>query len=489
MSRNVPTDETVAGVGLTCERVWRAGVGGGGELSGTVARGVATESMHAMRDAPIETLMRPGTPNISAGALQEGYEQAIRTPSVRDAVWPRSRQAPTKQPYGSTTATVVVLSAQGRLLSAEIGNSQFALVRRAGGVFGTVYMSSDHRYVDNPLVNTQIGLQDPVHFFSRPPLRSTNCVDIMVQQDDLVVAATDGVWDLYQGTPAERTSAFTADVNSAYVSFATEGRARCFLDHLGCFLVRKFASKRLDDGTLFISNIVFAPHAAETPGDSWPLFKSFDDEARSVPEGICHSVEHTGPHSGVVACVPISRYPQDPRSGGKHAAAVQEGRPLRHSSMPSGHRNDAAFSQPVLTPHSQPQKNVRSAPWEGGVRAHGAVKRESPGVSPDTALSAQGYKPPPRDQRPFRDERDFGDQRPFRDQRDFCGSPYTHPEDTLRDSRIGRKRALEMPHQDSPKHGRCEEGHRHGKPRAARAACVFFAQKRCRFGKDCHNAH
>jgi hypothetical protein len=395
-------------------------------------------------------------------------------------------------------------------------------------------MSSDHRYVDNPLVNTQIGLQDPVHFFSRPPLRSTNCVDIMVQQDDLVVAATDGVWDLYQGTPAERTSAFTADVNSAYVSFATEGRARCFLDHLGCFLVRKFASKRLDDGTLFISNIVFAPHAAETPGDSWPLFKSFDDEARSVPEGIFHSVGHTGPHSGVVACVPISRYPQDPRSGGKPAAAVQEGRPLRHSSMPSGHRNDAGLSQPVLTPHSQPQKNVRSAPREGGVRAHGAVKRESPGVSPDTALSAQGYKPPPRDQRPFRDERDFGEQRPFRDERDFgdqrpfrdqrdfgdqrpfrderdfgdqrpfrderdfgdqrpfrderdlCGSPYTHPEDTLRDSRVGRKRALEMPHQDSPKHGRCEEGRRHGKPRAA---CVFFAQKRCRFGKDCHNAH
>jgi len=294
--------------------------------------------MHAVRDAPIEALVQPGAPNISAGALQVGYQHAILAPAVRDAVWPGSQHPKTKQPYGSTTATAVVLTAQGRLLSAEIGNSQFALVRRVGGVYGVVYMSSDHRYAEHPLVNTQIGLQDPLQFFARPPMRPTNCVDVMVQQDDLVVAATDGVWGLYKGTHAERISAFAADVNSAHVSFEKTGRGRCFVDYLGSLLLDKFALKRSDDGTLFVSNIAFVPNAAERAAGSWPLFKSFGDGARAVLEGVGYNVEHTGPNSGVVVSAQKSRYLQDPR--GKH----KDARAPRRSPAALDHRLDAGVS-------------------------------------------------------------------------------------------------------------------------------------------------
>jgi len=339
------------------------GVGGGGVLSGIVARAVAFKTLEAMQFAAVTTLLPPGMPNICAGALQEGYQRAIRRPAVRDAVWPQQGESRARQPYGSTTATVVTLTATGRLQSAEIGNTQFALVRRMGGAYETTYLSQDHRYASQPSTNTQVGLQPPTHFFEPSAGVFGNCLDIAVLEDDIVVAATDGFWDVYADDYEQRRSALTAEVNAAHAAWLQAPASYSFVEHLGCLLAQRYSHQPRDDGTIFVGGVVFT---ALGDAASNCVFQSSQLEQAAVRAGVKYSVVHIPRRA--------SGAPRDPRPARDSPAAKRAASPARDS--PAAKR--AASPARERPAAKRPRASVCSPASGGPVHARHALRAPQP---------------------------------------------------------------------------------------------------------------
>ena len=165
--------------------VAHSGVSAGGSQSGDLARAVATAAHSRAENC--------------AGRIADAFRSPFHNSAVSNIL--------DRSPQASTTVTMLKMHNPGEkggdakgcsfIEAIEVGDSQWALLRRGeDNGWSCRYISAPRMYLDQPGCPLQFGAKQDIAFFlGNEASGSSVCQLVPVEQGDVVVAASDGMWD------------------------------------------------------------------------------------------------------------------------------------------------------------------------------------------------------------------------------------------------------------------------------------------------------